>query len=55
MTRELVYLMQTLDFDTASKVHMDERFPMIDLKDDRYPYYKGTCYFKSNCTKAKEK
>ncbi|XP_060565968.1 sulfotransferase 4A1-like [Ruditapes philippinarum] len=41
MTQEMVYLIQTLDFDTASKVQLDERFPMIEVKDDRYPYYKG--------------
>jgi hypothetical protein len=44
MTQEMVYLIQTLDFDTASKVQLDERFPMIEVKDDRYPYYKGTSH-----------
>lgn len=41
LTQEMVYLIQTLDFDTASRKQLDERFPPIDFKDDRYPYYKG--------------
>ena len=53
MTQELVYLIQTLDFDTASKVHIDERFPIIEVKDDRYPYYKGNKHVMSACNKAK--
>ncbi|XP_053373512.1 sulfotransferase 4A1-like [Mercenaria mercenaria] len=41
LTQEMVYLVQTLDFKTANSVQLDQRFPIIDLKDDRYPYYKG--------------
>ncbi|XP_053373339.1 sulfotransferase 4A1-like [Mercenaria mercenaria] len=44
MTQEMVYLIQTLDFDTAKAVQIQERFPIIDVKDDRYPYYKGLKY-----------
>ncbi|XP_053373343.1 amine sulfotransferase-like [Mercenaria mercenaria] len=44
MTQEMVYLVQTLDFDTAKAVHFQERSPIVDIKDDRYPYYKGLKY-----------
>ncbi|XP_052791276.1 sulfotransferase 1A1-like [Mya arenaria] len=40
LTQEMTYLVQTLDFDTALSVQLDVRFPIIDVKDDRYPYYK---------------
>lgn len=41
LTQELVYLVETLDFDTAKSVQLDERFPIIDVLDERFPYYKG--------------
>ncbi|XP_045170293.1 sulfotransferase 4A1-like [Mercenaria mercenaria] len=41
LTQEMVYLIQTLDFETAKRMQLDERFPIIDFKDDRYPYFKG--------------
>ncbi|KAL4222665.1 Sulfotransferase domain [Mactra antiquata] len=44
LTQELVYLVQTGDFDKAYSVQLDERFPMLDVKDDRFPYYKGIKY-----------
>lgn len=50
MTQEMVYLIETLDFGTACTVQLDERFPILEVKDDRYPYYKGkylNSYFKS--------
>ena len=34
----------TLDFDRAKKVDLDDRFPLLDLKDHRYPYYRGLEY-----------
>ncbi|KAL4230241.1 hypothetical protein ACF0H5_010627 [Mactra antiquata] len=41
LTQEIVYLLETLDFDTANSVQLDDRFPIIDVKDDRFPYYRG--------------
>lgn len=41
MTQEMVYVIQTLDFETAKSEQLMSRFPIIDVKDDRYPYYKG--------------
>ncbi|XP_053373149.1 sulfotransferase 4A1-like [Mercenaria mercenaria] len=41
MTQELTYLVQTLDFETARKVYLDDRFPILELKDDSFPYYRG--------------
>lgn len=44
LTAEMIYLVQTLDFDTAEKLKLDERVRIIDIKDDRFPYYKGLKY-----------
>ncbi|WAQ94068.1 ST1A1-like protein [Mya arenaria] len=44
LTQELTYLIRTLDFKKALSTQLDERFPMIDIKDDRFPYYKGIKY-----------
>ncbi|XP_060556050.1 amine sulfotransferase-like [Ruditapes philippinarum] len=41
MTIQLVYLIQTLDFETANNVQLEVRVPFLDCKDDRFPYYKG--------------
>ena len=41
MTQELVYLIQTLDFEKANSLLLDARFPMIDLLLDGVPYYGG--------------
>ncbi|XP_053373334.1 amine sulfotransferase-like [Mercenaria mercenaria] len=41
LTQELVYLIETLDFEKAKSVQLDDRFPIIDVKDDRFPYYRG--------------
>lgn len=41
LTQELVYLILTLDFEKAKSVQLDDRFPIIDVKDDRFPYYRG--------------
>ena len=41
MTQELVYLIQTLDFETANTVLLDARFPMIDLLIKEVPFYRG--------------
>ena len=32
LTQELVYLTQTLDFETANTVHLDARLPIVDIK-----------------------
>ncbi|XP_060597875.1 sulfotransferase 1C2-like [Ruditapes philippinarum] len=44
MTQEMVYLIQALDFKTAKSEQLMSRFPILDVKDDRYPYYKGLKY-----------
>ena len=41
LTQELTYLIATGDFDTATSVELDDRFPIIDVNDDRFPYYRG--------------
>lgn len=41
LTQEIVFLVQTLDFEKANSVQLDDRFPIIDVKDDRFPYYRG--------------
>ena len=41
MTQELVYLAKTLDFDKATTVLLDARFPMIDLLIAGQPFYGG--------------
>ncbi|XP_060554287.1 sulfotransferase 4A1-like [Ruditapes philippinarum] len=41
LTQEMVYLVQTLDFETANTVHLDSRFPQAELHDERFPYFKG--------------
>ena len=38
---ELVYLVQTLDFERANNVHLDERFPFLDILDTKLPYFGG--------------
>ncbi|XP_060569469.1 sulfotransferase 4A1-like [Ruditapes philippinarum] len=44
MTQEMTYLVQTLDFKTARTVYLDDRFPLLELKDDRFPFYRGVKY-----------
>ncbi|XP_053373148.1 sulfotransferase 1A1-like [Mercenaria mercenaria] len=46
MTCELVYLIQTLDFATAKSVQLELRVPVLETKDDRFPYYKGLQHLK---------
>ncbi|XP_060595160.1 sulfotransferase 4A1-like [Ruditapes philippinarum] len=41
LTQEIAFLVQTLDFDRANTVQLDDRFPIIEVKDDRFPYYRG--------------
>lgn len=41
MTIELVYLIQTLDFEKANNIQLEVRVPFLDCKDDRFPFYKG--------------
>lgn len=41
LTQELTYLIATGDFETAETVQLDDRFPIIDVKDDRFPFYRG--------------
>lgn len=41
LTQEIVYLVQTMDFEKAKTVQLDDRFPIIEVKDDRFPYYRG--------------
>lgn len=41
LTQELVYLIETLDFDKARSVQLNERFPVIEMLDDRFPYLRG--------------
>ncbi|XP_060595287.1 sulfotransferase 1C4-like [Ruditapes philippinarum] len=41
LTQEIVYLVTTLDFEKAKSVQLDDRFPMIDVKNDQFPYYRG--------------
>lgn len=44
LTQELVYLIQTLDYDTANSVQLEERFPEIEMKNQYLPYFKGLKY-----------
>ncbi|XP_052785361.1 uncharacterized protein LOC128220901 [Mya arenaria] len=41
LTQELSFLIETLDFEKAQSVYLDDRFPMIDILDDRFPFYRG--------------
>lgn len=41
MTQEMVYLIKTLDFQTAASVQLDDRFPLIDYKNEHFHYYRG--------------
>ncbi|KAL4233033.1 Sulfotransferase domain [Mactra antiquata] len=41
LTQELVYLVETLDFKKVYEVQLDERFPIVGVKDERFPYYQG--------------
>lgn len=41
LTQEMTYLVQTMDFEKAKSVQLDDRFPIIEVKDDRFPYYRG--------------
>ena len=41
LTQELVYLIQTLDFERAKKVRLDERFPFIDTLRSDLPCFGG--------------
>lgn len=44
LTQEIVYCIMTLDFQKAKTVDLEDRFPIIDVKDLRYPYYRGIEY-----------
>ncbi|XP_045170042.2 sulfotransferase 4A1-like [Mercenaria mercenaria] len=44
LTQELVILIETRDYEKATTMQLDEVFPIIDVKDDRFPYYKGIKY-----------
>ena len=44
MTQELTYLVQTLDFDTASKVVVNERVPWIDGEASQAPIFRSAQY-----------
>lgn len=44
LMQEMVYLIQTLDFDKAKSVQLDDRFPIVEVNDDRFPYYRGVGY-----------
>ena len=41
LTQELVYLVQTLDFERANNVNLDERFPIIEVIRNDMPFYGG--------------
>ena len=41
LIQEMVYLITTGDWKRASEVQLDERFPFIDVLDERYPFYGG--------------
>ena len=45
LTQEMVYLISTGDFETAKSVELDDRFPVIDVKHDGYPFYRGLKHF----------
>ena len=40
LTQQIVYLIMTLDFEKAVTVDMDDRFPLAELYDTYYPYYR---------------
>ncbi|KAK3596685.1 hypothetical protein CHS0354_038020 [Potamilus streckersoni] len=44
VTQEMTYLIVTEDFESAKKVQLDDRFPIIEVKDDRFPFYRGLKY-----------
>ena len=44
LTQEITYCIMTLNFEKANTVDLDDRFPIIDVNDDRYPYYRGLKY-----------
>ena len=37
----MTYLIATGDYERATTVQLDARFPLIEHLDDRYPYYGG--------------
>ncbi|XP_060595994.1 sulfotransferase 4A1-like [Ruditapes philippinarum] len=41
LTQQIVWLVMTLDFEQVTSVQLDDRFPQVDMKDDRFPYYRG--------------
>ena len=41
LTQEMTYLIATGDYERATTVQLDARFPLIEHLDDRYPYYGG--------------
>ena len=47
LTQEMVYLVSTGDFKTAESVELDDRFPVIDVKHDEYPFYRGLKHFEN--------
>ncbi|XP_045175759.2 amine sulfotransferase-like [Mercenaria mercenaria] len=44
LTQQIVSLVMTLDFKAATTVQLNERFPQVDITDERYPYFKGVKY-----------
>lgn len=41
LVQEITYLVQTLDFEGAAKIPLDERFPFADVYNEDLPFYKG--------------
>ena len=44
LTQEITYCVMTLNFEKANTIDLDDRFPIIDVNDDRYPYFRGVNY-----------
>ena len=47
LTQEMVYLISTGDFETATSVELDDRFPIIDVINNDYPFYRGLKHFEN--------
>ena len=43
----MVYLISTGDFETAKSVELDDRFPIIDVINNDYPFYRGLKHFEN--------
>ena len=41
LVQEMVYLITTGDWKRAREVQLDERFPIIEVLDERFPFYGG--------------